>query len=142
MSLTTSLVTTPPPPSTQLNVPYQITSGGATATVQGLVPIAAQALLGVILTALGERVMRPTFGSQADSYVFRSSSAQNRASFISEVRQAITEWIPNLVVTSFNVASPQASTLSFSIDYQVLPSQTVYTAQITTGPILENVTGI
>ncbi len=142
MSLVSNTTNMAAPLAAQISVPFQITNGGAVAFQTGLVQIAAQALLGVILTSPGERVMRPTFGSEADSYVFSSNSPQAQAALISDIKSVVGSLIPNLAIRSFEVSNPTGSSVLLNIVYQVLPGQTTYTAQISTGPIIENVSSV
>jgi len=57
-------------------------------------------LIQIITTNKGERVMRPTFGSNAFSYVFESNNQDFRADVEREVRQAITRWEPRVRIES------------------------------------------
>ncbi len=142
MSLVPTTTNMAAPSSAQIYVPFQITTGGSVASTAGLVQIAAQALLGVILTSPGERVMRPTYGTEVDNYVFSINSPQAQAALISDIKSVVASQLPNVSISSFQVSNPTGSSVLLNIVYQVLPGQTVYTAQISTGPILENVSSI
>lgn len=142
MSLVPTTTNMAAPSSAQIYVPFQIATGGSVASSGGLVQIAAQALLGVILTSPGERVMRPTYGTEVDNYVFSINSPQAQAALISDIKSVVGSLLPNISISSFQVSNPTGSSVLLNIVYQVLPGQTVYTAQISTGPILENVSSI
>lgn len=142
MSLVPTTTNMAAPSSAQIYVPFQIATGGSVASSAGLVQIAAQALLGVILTSPGERVMRPTYGTEVDNYVFSINSPQAQAALISDIKSVVGSLLPNISISSFQVSNPTGSSVLLNIVYQVLPGQTVYTAQISTGPILENVSSI
>jgi uncharacterized protein len=59
-----------------------------------------QSLLVLLLTALSERVMRPTFGCGAPSYVFAPGSVQFLNRLQETVSDALTMWEPRVDVLS------------------------------------------
>jgi phage baseplate assembly protein W len=59
-----------------------------------------QSLLVLLMTALNERVMRPTFGCNAPSYVFTPGSVQFLNRLQESVQDALTMWEPRVDVLS------------------------------------------
>ena len=56
----------------------------------------AQSLRVLLLTALGERVMRPDFGTQAPRLVFAPGSQQYLRLLETTVRDAVRDWEPRV----------------------------------------------
>src|SRR6266576_2794602 len=55
-----------------------------------------QSLKILLLTGLGERVMRSDFGSKAPTLVFAPGSLQNLGLLESTVREAVRDWEPRI----------------------------------------------
>ena len=55
-----------------------------------------QSLKILLLTGLGERVMRSDFGSKAPSLVFAPGSLQNLGLLESTIREAVRDWEPRI----------------------------------------------
>ena|SRR5436190_1310900 len=55
-----------------------------------------QSLKILLLTALGERVMRPDFGSKAGTLVFAPGSVQNLGLLETTIRDAVRDWEPRI----------------------------------------------
>lgn len=80
-------------------------------------------IIQIISTRKGERVMRPTFGCDAFSYVFESDTDDFRSSVEREVRQAIKKWekrvrIDGVRVSSDNISEPDG--ILITVDYTIL----------------------
>lgn len=73
--------------------------------------------------------MRPTFGSNAFSYVFESNNQDFRADVEREVRQAITRWEPRVRIESVIVDDENSITESGQIVITI-----IYTI-VTTGEV-------
>ena len=59
----------------------------------------------IIKTALGERLMRPTFGAGVDDYVFQSNSIINRTELATAIKSALLEWEPRIDLDDVRVNS-------------------------------------
>jgi len=71
----------------------------------------------ILLTNLGERVMRPTFGSRLKSFLFESIPASIVKTSIAEaVREAINRWEPRVVIDSIAVDF-EDSTISIRVTF-------------------------
>lgn|SRR5512140_1076710 len=80
-----------------------------------------QALKLVLLTHLGERVMRPAFGSEVRSYVFAPGSVRYLGLVKTAVGEAIRDWEPRveLLDVQVDVEPRQPERVLVSIDYLV-----------------------
>lgn len=80
-----------------------------------------EAILIVLGTARGERVMRPDFGSRLRELVFAPLNASTRALAVHYVTEALTAWEPRIDVLGVR-AEPrggQAGVLDIDIEYRV-----------------------
>lgn len=59
----------------------------------------------IIKTALGERLMRPTFGAGVDDFVFQSNSGINRTALATAIKSALLEWEPRIDLDDVRVNS-------------------------------------
>ena len=59
----------------------------------------------IIKTALGERLMRPTFGAGADDFVFESNSEINRVRLAAVLKSALLQWEPRIDLEDVRVES-------------------------------------
>ncbi|MCA1577377.1 MAG: GPW/gp25 family protein [Acidobacteria bacterium] len=59
----------------------------------------------IIKTALGERLMRPTFGAGVDDFVFESNSEINRAQLSAAIKDALLQWEPRIELDDVRVTS-------------------------------------
>lgn len=74
----------------------------------------AQSIRIILCTALGERVLKPTFGCRLNELVFAEANAATRALAERYVRQALELWEPRIDVDSVTVTlgMPPSATLS------------------------------
>jgi phage baseplate assembly protein W len=74
----------------------------------------------VLSTALGERVMRPTFGAGVESYVFEPNSAVSRTRLAAAIRDGLTRWEPRISLVNIDVSEGDVPNLvNVSIDYTI-----------------------
>lgn len=75
----------------------------------------------ILMTAKGERAMRPDFGSGLYDFVFASMSATVMGSIQAAVKDALVQWEPRAQVLSVNVAAEQGEVgkLNIDIEYRV-----------------------
>jgi Bacteriophage baseplate protein W len=59
----------------------------------------------IIKTALGERLMRPTFGAGVDDFVFQSNSEINRVQLATVIKSALLQWEPRIDLDDVRVES-------------------------------------
>lgn len=85
-----------------------------------------QSLRLLLLTELGERVMRATFGCDAPRLVFSPGSVQYLQLLETTVREAVRDWEPRVTlegVTAETIPGDETQ-VSVSIDYRIRSSNT------------------
>ena len=87
-----------------------------------------QSLRILLLTELGQRVMRPDFGSKAARLVFAPGSLQYLGQLETTVREAIRDWEPRVELEYVRAeADPNDETrVSVGLGYKVRPTNTRY----------------
>ena len=87
-----------------------------------------QSLRILLLTELGQRVMRPDFGSKAARLVFAPGSVQFLGQLETTVREAIRDWEPRIEVEDVRAeADPNDEThVNVRLAYKVRPTNTRY----------------
>lgn len=80
----------------------------------------------ILLTAQGERVMRPDFGSGLHEYVFERMSATVIGTIQATVQNALIKWEPRIQVLGVSVtpAPHEDGTLLIDVDYRVRATNT------------------
>lgn len=80
-----------------------------------------EAIMIILGTAPGERVMRPDFGCGIYRYVFAPNTTRTASLVRFDVEEALNRWEPRIVLESVTVQPDPAdrSTLLISIDYKV-----------------------
>ncbi|HEX8745876.1 MAG TPA: GPW/gp25 family protein [Pyrinomonadaceae bacterium] len=75
----------------------------------------------ILMTAKGERVMRPNFGSGLYDFVFASMSVTVMGSIQAAVKDALVQWEPRAQVLSVDVQSEEGETgkLNIDVEYRV-----------------------
>lgn len=75
----------------------------------------------ILMTAKGERVMRPDFGSGLYDFVFASMSVTVMGSIQATVKDALVQWEPRAQVLSVNVEADQGEVgkLNIDVEYRV-----------------------
>jgi len=82
----------------------------------------------ILSTALGERVMRPTFGAGAEEFVFESNSIASQVRLADAIKNALTQWEPRIDLVNVSVVqSPQGpSSVLVTIQYVIRSTNTQY----------------
>ena len=62
-----------------------------------------EAIVAILTTAKGERVMRPEFGSSIHDFVFAPNNATTGGLIAYHVQEALTRWEPRIDVTDIDV---------------------------------------
>ncbi|VAW40772.1 hypothetical protein MNBD_CHLOROFLEXI01-382 [hydrothermal vent metagenome] len=75
----------------------------------------------ILGTSPGERLMRPTFGSNLQDLVFRVNNAGLEGSAVTAVRTALTSWEPRIALLDVAAFSDKGTpnVLHININYQV-----------------------
>jgi len=82
----------------------------------------------ILLTSLGERVMRPEFGAGLHDYVFETMSATNIGNIQTAIQDGLIEWEPRIEILAVNVEPDPGSIgkLLIDIDYRVRATNTQF----------------
>ena len=85
-----------------------------------------QSMHTLLMTQLGERVMRSDFGTQAPKLVFSPGSTQYLRLLENTVREAVRDWEPRVDLTEVLAEADQANQykIAVSISYTVRRSNT------------------
>lgn len=85
-----------------------------------------QSLRLLLLTALGERVMRPDFGCRAPKLVFAPGSVQYLRLLETAVREAVRDWEPRVELEDVvaEAVAGDETRVNVNIDYRVRSSNT------------------
>lgn len=87
-----------------------------------------QAVLLILRTEPGERVMRPDFGTGLRTLMFRTVSTTTTALVRQRVETALVSWEPRIDLIEVAVTSDRAqpSTLLIRVDYRIRATNTFY----------------
>lgn len=85
-----------------------------------------EAILIILLSAKGERLMRPDFGCGINDYVFSSINPLNISRIENEVREALILWEPRIEVLEIRTDTSEATNgkLMIEINYKVRATNT------------------
>lgn len=103
-----------------ISFPMRVDQSGAIATTTGGDDINASMRM-VIMTAPGERVMRPQFGCRIWDLLFEPVNANTLGRMAEYVRDALSQWEPRALVDDI-VVTPAAgdhSRVDIRIDYRI-----------------------
>lgn len=113
--------------STTISLPFAFNTSGAVNTTASYKRQWADRVLGVLFTLPGERVMRPSFGSQARGAVFEPEGVV--VDYITRtVSAAFGQFLPDLSLSSVKVTAESRDLgdqiLVVSVDYELPNKQT------------------
>lgn len=82
----------------------------------------------ILLTAQGERVMRPDFGAGLQEFVFEPMNATTIGLMQAAIEEALLEWEPRIQLLSVEVeeAPGDTGTLLVNLDYRVRATNTQF----------------
>jgi uncharacterized protein len=96
-------------------LPMGVTANGSVATVGGRANL-EKAMQVVLRTYLGERPMRPAFGSRLRDFLFDGVTDDNATAIATEVRRALESCEPRAVVDDVQVTPSDGPTGRFDIE--------------------------
>ncbi|HEX3359156.1 MAG TPA: GPW/gp25 family protein [Tepidisphaeraceae bacterium] len=115
-----------------LQYPYGCDTNGRTA--QADLPSHIRDMIEqILLTAPGERVNRPTFGSGTGQLVFAPNSDALAAAQQQAIQAGLQQWLSDLIRVQSVVVSAVDSTLWVTVQYNILQSQQSQTQQFVFG---------
>jgi uncharacterized protein len=113
-----------------LDYPYALDARGRTATTDEAGYL-RDLIEQVLMTAPGERVNRPTFGSGLMQLVFGANSDAFAGAVQASIRAALQEWLGHLIeVTGMQIETTEAS-ISVSVAYTSRRTQQVRVERFT-----------
>lgn len=107
----------------QFNYPFRIDEKGRTATAAEEEQHIRQLIEQVLFTVLGERVNRPTFGTNINHLVFAPNSDELATATQILVHGALQQWLGDLIKVESIEAESQESMLRVSVDYSIRRNQ-------------------
>lgn len=80
-----------------------------------------QSIWMILSTSPGERIMRPTFGSNLQALVFETNDAALAGSVVSAVRSALKRWEPRIRLLDINAFADadKLNVLHINISYEI-----------------------
>lgn len=113
-----------------INYPFSIDGRGRVATVAAD-PHIRQLIEQVLFTGPGERVNRPTFGSQLQQLLFAPNSPELLAASQFLVQGSLEQWLGDLIrVEAVEIRNDEAQ-IGIKVQYMVLKSQERQLAEVT-----------
>jgi phage baseplate assembly protein W len=75
----------------------------------------------ILSTALGERVMRPTFGAGVEGFVFEPNSVAAQVRMAATIKDALSRWEPRIDLVDVGVVqgSQGESSVLVTIEYRI-----------------------
>lgn len=106
---------------------FPVASRGGSADVAVYEEDVRQAILIILLTNNGERLMRPTFGAGLNSFLFEPVNPTTMASLRTRVEDALIDWEPRIDVLGVSVTADaaQPGTVLIEITYRVRATNSV-----------------
>jgi phage baseplate assembly protein W len=93
-------------------------------------------LIQIITTNRGERIMRPTFGCNAFSFVFESNTEEFRLKAERDIRQALATWEKRIRVNGVQISSDpvtEPGQITITVTYTIVVSGEVDTVSVAGG---------
>lgn len=100
-----------------LKVPFEFDPSGRTAKVEGEYPVLATYLRTLLLTRIGERVMRPVYGSEVAGALFEPMGPNFRAELEADIRDAVISWEPDAEVMNLRLTEDE-TTLKVDLEFR------------------------
>ncbi|CAG0950780.1 hypothetical protein BURK2_00186 [Burkholderiales bacterium] len=113
----------------QIDYPYHFDGRGRTAQTDNSDYI-RDLIEQVLLTAPGERVMRPSFGSGVLQLVFAAASPEVAATTQFLIQGALQQWLSDVITVSAVDVDVQDSALLITVQYVEIRTQTPGVAQV------------
>ena len=87
-----------------------------------------ESIMLILGTSIGERVMRPDFGSGLHELVFSTNDTSTASFAIFHVEEALKKWEPRieLMKVDANADKQEVNRLNISIEYRIMSSNTRY----------------
>jgi uncharacterized protein len=106
-----------------ISYPFQIDKRGRTALVSKEEDYIHQLIEQVLFTSQGERVNRPTFGSNLNQLVFAPNSDDIVTATQLLVQAALQEWLTDFIQVEFVQVTGENSLMRISVQYRTKRTQ-------------------
>jgi phage baseplate assembly protein W len=118
---------------TEIAFPYGFDQSGHTARASDQAAHIADMIEQILLTAPGERVNRPTFGSGTAQLAFEPNSDVLAAIQQQAIQAGLQQWLSDLIRVQSVSVEPDDATLLVTVAYTVIASQQQVTRQFSYG---------
>ena len=104
-----------------LKLPFNRGKSGLFSQSQTTLEQAGSNIKNLLLTAKGERVMQPDFGSRLRELLFEQYTEDLSSRIQSEIQEAISTWLPYINISSVNIiqSDEDPNTTSVDIDFSL-----------------------
>jgi phage baseplate assembly protein W len=104
-----------------LKLPFNRDKSGLFGRTQTTLEQAGSNIKNLLLTAKGERVMQPDFGSRLRELLFEQYTEDLSSRIQSEIQEAISTWLPYINISSVNIiqSDEDPNTTSVDIDFSL-----------------------
>ena len=102
-----------------LKLPFNRDKSGLFGRTQTTLEQAGSNIKNLLLTAKGERVMQPNFGSRLRELLFEQYTEDLSSRIQSEIQEAISTWLPYINISNVNIiqSDEDPNTTSVDIDF-------------------------
>ena len=102
-----------------LKLPFNRDKSGLFGRKQTTLEQAGSNIKNLLLTAKGERVMQPDFGSRLRELLFEQYTEDLSSRIQSEIQEALSTWLPYINISSVNIiqSDEDPNTTSVDIDF-------------------------
>ena len=102
-----------------LKLPFNRGRSGLFPQTQTTLEQAGSNIKNLLLTAKGERIMQPNFGSRLRELLFEQYTEDLSSRIQSEIQEAISTWLPYINISSVNIiqSDEDPNTTSVDIDF-------------------------
>ena len=104
-----------------LKLPFNRDKSGLFGRTQTTLEQAGSNIKNLLLTAKGERVMQPEFGSRLRELLFEQYTEDLSSRIQSEIQEAISTWLPYINISNVNIiqSDEDPNTTSVDIDFSL-----------------------
>ena len=104
-----------------LKLPFNRDKSGLFGRTQTTLEQAGSNIKNLLLTAKGERVMQPDFGSRLRELLFEQYTEDLSSRIQSEIQEAISTWLPYINISNVNIiqSDENPNTTSVDIDFSL-----------------------
>ena len=107
-----------------LKLPFNRDKSGLFGRTQTTLEQAGSNIKNLLLTAKGERVMQPDFGSRLRDLLFEQYTEDLEERIAEEIQEAMSTWLPYIVISSVDIIQDETNPnqtkvdLDFSLNYE------------------------